>query len=227
MTGSFEVPVVMIIRVLPELESREQWLAFVRREQPYCLIEAPECLVDFQTHFLQLTLFNRDPDQTHRDPERYTLGSRASMQPAWDLIKACGWSLKRIIAGLEQLGFDSNVRDNALLGLHGDVTVRKRFARERNLVPPSASGLLAPLTALPEQWSGETLCRLLANGQWHDWQAEADGAPSPRALLLALQQSCEQWQVARRDGRLVLRYAGVPQVSFIPDPTPPKPRLLD
>lgn len=217
----------MIIRVLPELESRDQWLAFVRREQPYCLIESPECLVDFQTSFLQLTLFEQLPEQAHQDPKRYTLGARSSMQPAWALIKGCGWSLKQLISGLEQLDFSSNVRDNALLRLHGDLSVRKRFAHERNLLPPSASGLLRPLLQLPSQWSGETLCRLLANGQWRDWQAESQDAPSPRALLLALRQDCEPWQLARHGERLVLRCDGVPQVSFVPDPTPPKPRLLD
>lgn len=217
----------MIIRVLPELESREHWLAFIRREQPYCLIEAPECLVDFQTSFLQLTLLERDPQQQHQDPERYTLGARHSMQPAWALIKACDFSLRRIVAGLQQLDFSSSVRDNALLGVHGDITIRKRFAREPNLVSPSATGLLPPLRALPEQWSGESLCRLLANGQWRDWRAESDEAPSPRALLLALQQSCDRWQLGQREGRLVLRHAGEPQVSLLPDLRPPRPRLLD
>ncbi|KEA63700.1 hypothetical protein ADIMK_2156 [Marinobacterium lacunae] len=214
----------MIIRVLPELENRDQWLAFLRREQPYCLIEQPECLVDFQTSFLQLTLFNQD----NRDPERYTLGARSSMQPAWDLIRGCNWSLRAIIKGLQQLDFNTNVRDNALLGLHGDVSVRKRFANERNLLSPTASGLLHPLDALPEQWSGDALCRLLANEQWRDWQSESEGENlSPRALLLALQQSCEQWQVARRGERLILRHAGTPMVSFIPDSSPPAPRLTD
>lgn len=217
----------MIIRVLPALESREQWLAFVRREQPYCLIETPECLVDFQTPFLQLTLFNRDSEPSQRDPQRYTLGSRSSMQPAWELIKRCGWSLTALVEGLEQLDFDSNVRDNALLRLHGDISVRKRFAHERNLLPPSASGLLLPLSRLPERWCGTTLCRLLANGQWRDWQTETAAAPSPRALLLALQQDCKPWQLAWREGRLLLRYAGVTQVSFVPTLGPPAPRLLD
>ncbi|MBV1789638.1 hypothetical protein KQ940_16410 [Marinobacterium sp. D7] len=214
----------MIIRVLPELENRDQWLSFLRREQPYCLVEQPECLVDFQTHFLQLTLFRQD----HRDPERYTLGSRNSMQPAWDLIRGCNWSLSAIIDGLSQLDFGSNVRDNSLLGLHGDVSVRKRFASERTLLPPTASGLFKPLNRLPDQWSGDTLCRLLANEQWRDWQAEnEEEAISPRALLLALQQSCDAWQVARHGERLLLRHAGKPMVSFVPDPTPPRPRLVD
>lgn len=227
----------MIIRVLPELENRDQWLAFLRREQPYCLVEQPECLVDFQTSFLQLTLFNqesnrepsnRESHKESRDPERYTLGSRSSMQPAWDLIRGCNWSLKAIIDGLNRLDFATNVRDNSLLGLHGDVSVRKRFVSERTLLPPTASGVLKPLERLPEQWSGDTLCRLLANDQWREWQAEnEDETLSPKALLLALQQSCEQWQVARQGERLVLRHAGVPMVSFVPNPIPPKPRLLD
>ncbi|GGB96798.1 hypothetical protein GCM10011352_23670 [Marinobacterium zhoushanense] len=218
----------MIIRVLPELENRDQWLSFLRREQPYCLVEQPECLVDFQTHFLQLTLFSPISNLGQRDPERYTLGSRSSIQPAWDLIRGCNWSLTAIIDGLAQLEFGTNVRDNSLLGLHGDVSVRKRFASERELLPPSASGLFTPLTQLPEQWSGDTLCRLLANEQWRDWQSEsADETLSPRALLLALQQSCDSWQVARLGERLLLRHAGRPMVSFIPDSTPPKPRLVD
>ncbi|WP_027852326.1 hypothetical protein [Marinobacterium litorale] len=214
----------MIIRVLPELENRSQWLAFMRREQPYCLIEQPECLVDFQTHFLQLTLFSQD----HRDPERYTLGSRASMKPAWDLIKGCNWSLRRIIEGLEQLEFDANVRDNALLGVHGDVSVRKRRAREPNLIAPSQSGLLTPLRELPDNWTVASLSKLLANAQYRDWNDECNPPLlSPRTLLIALRDSAEHWQVARDGGRLFVLYKGEPLASFTPNLEPPPPRLRE
>lgn len=214
---------MMNIRVLPELESREQWLAFIRREQPYCLVEEPPCLVDFQTSFLQLTLFNSD----HRDAERYTLGSRSAMQPAWELIKGCNWSLRRLAEGLAQLDFSSNVRDNELLRNHTDLSVRKRFVNEPRLLPPSSTGLLQPLKQLPQQWSCETLCQLLANEQWRDWRNEGEAAVSPKALLLELQQNLLLWQVARRDERLYLRREGRPVVSFIPDPVQPAPRLAE
>ncbi len=219
----------MIIRVLPELESREQWIAFCRREQPYCLIERPACLVDFQTSFLQLTLFapataNAAPDVT-RDPVRYSLGSRHSMQPAWELIKGCQWSLHQLLDGLEQLDFDSNVRDNALLQLHGDLSVRKRFVHEPRLVAPAASGLLAPLTQLPDSLTHDELCRLLANQQWHSWRDLGANRASPQALLLSLQQQPAAWNLLHQGARLVLLYCGQPLASFIPDLTPPQPRL--
>ncbi|WP_432695929.1 hypothetical protein ACQUQP_15490 [Marinobacterium sp. YM272] len=213
----------MNIRVLPALESREAWLAFIRREQPYCLVEDPQCLVDFQTSFLQLTLFNND----HRDAERYTLGSRSAMQPAWALIKGCNWSLKTLVTGLSALDFSSNVRDNELLRGHTDLSVRKRFVNESRLVSPALTGLLQPLSALPAQWSGESLCQLLANDQWRDWRSESDEPISPRALLLELQQHLPLWQVARKGERLFLRREGKPLVSFIPDPVQPAPRLAE
>lgn len=212
----------MIIRVLPELESRDQWLAFCRREQPYCLVERPECLVDLQTHFLQLTLFQRSAD---RDPVRYTLGSRRSLEPAWDLIRGCQWSLAQIVDGLEQLDFSGNVRDNALLSRHRDLSVRKRFVREPHLTPPSASGLLNPLSSLPENWDLDSLCRLIANRQWRDWRAEQTSSPSAQALLVALQETDAQWQVMRRGARLILLHEGTPLISLIPDTQPPEPRL--
>lgn len=214
----------MIIRVLPELESRDAWLAFMRREQPYCLIERPQCLVDFQTHYLQLTLFPH-PELAHRDPVRYSLGSRQSMQPAWNLVRGCHWSLRQVIEGLEQLDFSSNVRDNSLLKLHGDLTVRKRFVRETRLIAPAASGLLHPLIRLPKAFSVLDLSRLLANRQFQDWRAESAGAPSPQACLLALEQQPDAWQIAQRDGRLVLFYEGAPLLSFIADLSPRRPRL--
>lgn len=214
---------MMNIRVLPELESRDQWLAFIRREQPYCLVEEPQCLVDFQTSFLQLTLFSAD----HRDAERYTLGSRSAMQPAWALIKGCNWSLKHLTRGLSELDFSSNVRDNELFRGNTDLSVRKRFVHEPRLVPPAATGLLQPLQALPAQWSGESLCQLLANEQWRDWRNEGDTTITPRALLLELQQNLPLWQVARSGERLFLRREGEPLVSFIPDPVQPAPKLAE
>ncbi|KGK41975.1 hypothetical protein LH51_10735 [Nitrincola sp. A-D6] len=99
----------MLIRILPSLESREAWLNFFRREIPYCLVDDQATLVDFQSTYLQLTHLNTSLS----DPIRYTLGARTSLEPAWQLIKRCNWSLKAVLEGLDSLEFSSNARDNA------------------------------------------------------------------------------------------------------------------
>ena len=75
------------------------------------------------------------------------------------------------------------MRDNALLGVHGDVSVRKRRAREPNLVAPSQSGLLTPLRELPDNWTVASLSKLLANAQYRNWNDECNPPLlSPRTL---------------------------------------------
>jgi hypothetical protein len=201
----------MIIRVLPQLESREEWLAFCRRETPYCLIDQPGCLVDFQTHFLQLTLFDTLPEV------RYTLGSRRSMEPAWKLIKGCNWSLTRLIDGLASLEFGSNVRDNSLLGLSGDLSARRSFPRDRHLHSPASSRLLPALKQLPQQWNSHTLSCLLANEQFRDWREEQEDASlSALAVLLNLLEHPQQWSGRAFGPRLQICYRNQVLASLIP-----------
>jgi hypothetical protein len=201
----------MIIRVLPQLESREEWLVFCRRETPYCLIDQPSCLVDFQTHFLQLTLFETVPEV------RYTLGSRRTMEPAWQLIKGCNWSLTRLIEGLASLDFGSNVRDNGLLGLGGDLSARRSFPRDRHLHSPASSRLLPPLKQLPQQWNSHTLSCLLANEQFRDWRDEQEEASlSAAGILLDMLDQPEQWSGRPFGPRLQLFYRNQVLTSLIP-----------
>ncbi|MBV0932902.1 hypothetical protein [Marinobacterium weihaiense] len=202
----------MIVRVLPQLESRAQWIAFCQREAPYCLVESPACLVDFQSHFLQLTLFGKGA------PVRYTLGSRRSMDPAWQLIKRCRWSLSRLIEGLGTLEFGANVRDNELLGVHTDLSARLSFPRDPHLHAPDSSRLLAPLKTLPAHWNGQALGALLANGQFRDWRLEQEQAPlGPDAVLLDLLDHPDDWQARPSGPRLMIFCRQQPLASLIPD----------
>ncbi len=203
----------MIIRVLPQLETRAEWMAFCRRESPYCLVDTPACLVDFQTHFLQLTLF------LDKGPVRYTLGSRRSIDPAWQLIKRCNWSLKAILEGLDTLDFGSNVRDNELLGIHTDLSARRSFPRDPHLNAPDSSALLTPLTGFPSHWNGVTLQRLLVSGQFRDWRLEQDTIElSPRGLLIELVEHPKTWSAQLTGPRLQVFYKQRTLIaSCIPD----------
>ncbi len=202
----------MIVRVLPQLESRDQWIAFCRREIPYCLVDTPACLVDFQSHFLQLTLFTQD------DPLRYTLGSRRSMDPAWQLIKRCNWSLNRLVGGLSTLDFGGNVRDNELLGAHSDLSVRLSRPRDPHLHAPACSERLAPLRGLPAHWDCLSVKRLLANRQFRDWRHEQDeGGLGPASILLDLLDNGNDWQARPCGPRLQLSCRGRVMVSLIVD----------
>ncbi|MBY4678739.1 hypothetical protein [Marinobacterium arenosum] len=214
----------MIIPVLPELNSRAQWIAFCRRETPYCFVATPECLVDMQTSYLQLTLLSDIPDG--KQPVKYSLGSRLSVEPVWQLIKGCQWNLATIIEGLEALDFRSNVRDNSLLGVHTDLTVRKFFAKERPLIAPSSIGLLQPLHEAPPIWSARPLMALLANGQYQDLQGRA-GSPAPPVaqLLLQMMEQPQSWLGHEHRGRLYLLHERKAVASLLMELKPPKPRL--
>lgn len=210
----------MMIRVLPGLETREEWLAFMRRETPYCLIDTPPVLVDFQGTFLQLTHFPSGSS----DPIRYTLGSKTSLEPAWDLIRGCQWSLSFLLRGLSELAFDSNVRDNALPGFSSDLSLRRSFARERNLPEPAASQLLSALEKLPETWDLDSVQRLLANQQFSQWQA-LEGRYTPLGVLVSLIEEPQHWHISAELGGLRLSRLQRPQVQLTPRLTPPPQRL--
>lgn len=202
----------MIVRVLPQLESRDEWIAFCRRESPYCLVDTPACLVDFQSHFLQLTLFKGET------PVRYTLGSRRSTDPAWRLIKGCNWSLTHLLGGLGTLDFGGNVRDNELLGVHTDLSARCSYPRDPHLRAPDCSEQLSPLQALPAHWDNLSLKRLLAHRQYRDWRLEQDSVQlGPAAVLLDLLDHDATWQANSSGSRLQLRHRGKVLASLIID----------
>lgn len=222
----------MIIPVLPQLHSRNQWIDFCRRETPYCYIEQPQCLVDMQTTYLQLTLF--DAGKQGRQATKYSLGSRISVEPVWKLIKSCEWQLGRIIEGLERMDFSSNVRDNSMLQAHTDVTVRKFFSKERSLIAPGTLGVLQPVTDEPDIWTGPLLMRLLAHQQYRQYRSGRDATQLQNAnsLLLEIMMEPYHWMGQRQEEKLNLYYRvnrdGALQhmASLLPDFRLPAPQLI-
>lgn len=232
----------MNIRCLPHLNTREAWLAFCQREVPYCFIEQPECLVDFQTTYLMITLLDRNT-RDGKQATKYSLGSRTSLAPAWNFIKACSFDLGLMIDGLNQVNFNSNVRDNSFLKAHTDLTVRKFFSKERSIISPSHLGRLLPLSEAPEYWELHHACALLANQQFRHLRTEQQalpgganpaeefkGIPAPDAqtMLLKILSAPQDWRVLPHPGepnRLILQHNQASLCSFEPFYQPPKPKL--
>ncbi|MEH6652000.1 MAG: hypothetical protein V7707_18415 [Motiliproteus sp.] len=208
----------MIIRIIDSLSSRQQWIEFCRRERPYCFVRRPDTLIDFQTTYLTITLLNQQV-RHGQQATKYSIGSRASIAPAWQFIKACQFDLQRMIDLLQQQQFDGNARDNALAGLRRDTHIRKFFAKERAVVSPAFLGPLQPLTTAPAFWDLHTVCRLLANQQFEQLRSDspdniqADPAkeqtpetkvPDAKALLLTLIENPDRWQIESRPPRLYI-----------------------
>ena len=224
----------MVIPVLPALNTRDRWLAFCRRERPYAFIEQPNCLLDFQSTFLKITLLP-EPGHFH-DSLKYSLGARSSMEPVWRLIKACQWDLSAIIQGLEQMDFSSNVRDNSLLKVHTDLSLRKYFSREPHLVAAQTLGLLPPLAAPPSIWDAHALNCLISNQQFSEMRSEiislpgsklygGVGLPTLAEISLTLMDPVEQCHGQWVDKRLYVFRGKQPYISCVPDLRWPKPRL--
>lgn len=217
----------MHIPVLNQLETRTQWISFLRRERPLAYIKTPLALIDCQSTYLQITLL----DATMLDGRqaiKYSLGARYSMAPAWKLIKACHWQLSAIITGLESMDFGSNVRDNSLLGAHTDLTVRKFFAKDKHLLAPTLLGELPIQKDFPEQWDIPALCALLSRGQFTDATfLAAPDKPAPiKGVLLKLLDSAEGWSChTHASGEVELSYRGKPILALRPYLARPEPRL--
>jgi len=222
----------VIIPVLPSLNTRDQWMSFCRRESAYCFIEEPECLLDFQSTFLKITLLPKST--VEQDSIKYSLGSRNSMEPVWRLIKACNWDLNTIITGIEKMDFSSNVRDNSLLQVHTDLSARKFFSRERYVVSPQSIGVLEPLSIMPEIWERHSLSRMVSNKQYNALQNErktqpgnkrSTSVPSHDEICITLLDPTKTCIGQIHKGRLHIFCQKQPFISLIPDLTWPHPRL--
>ena len=232
----------MNIRCLPHLNTKDAWLAFCQREVSYCFTEQPEALVDFQTNYLMLTVLDNKTRQG-KQAIKYSLGSRSSLEPAWNFIKACNFNLQQMIDGLNQVNFDGNVRDNSLLKAHTDLTVRKFFAKERTIISPGHLGNLLPVTESIKHWDLHLLCRILANGQYQDirteqlalpnsneFMVEFKGIPAPevQGMLIEIIDQPELWQVNPHPNdskRAIVLRQDTPLCSFEPLYEAPKPKM--
>lgn len=208
--------VVMIISVLHSLENKSDWLSFFRREHPYCLVDKPAVLVDFQSTFLQLTCFQPGAS----DALRYTLGSRTSLEPAWQLIKGCHWSLNAVVEGLNSLNFNTNVRDRGHFNLPSDLSVRKSFTREPRLYP------FAGETA-KERITPDSLAELLRNQQYEQLQIlSSQGALNVHSLMISLATEHHVWQLFEENSKILAHYRGRPMFALQLSKQTPKRHLL-
>lgn len=209
-------------------------MAFCRRELPYCFVESPECLIDFQSTFLKITLLPKNT--LVHDAVKYSLGSRTSMEPVWRLIKGCNWDLHAMIRGLQEMDFGSNVRDNSLLKAHTELSARKYFTRERCIVAPTSIGLLEPLMAMPDIWDAATITRLISNQQFEQLRNEQKAlpggkvfggidAPGLNEIRMILLDPVEQCIGQMHQGRLHVFRGKQPFISLKPLLHWPKPRL--
>ncbi|WP_372738097.1 hypothetical protein [Neptunomonas sp.] len=219
---------MMHIPVLNQLETRTEWISFFRRERSYAYITNPLCLVDLQTTYLQITLLKEDM-LDGRQATKFSLGSKSSIEPAWKMIKACNWQLSGIIDGLVSLKFNSNARDNAFPGIHRDLTVRKFFAKDKQLLAPTLIGPLSPLTQEPESWSINDVCRLLSHHQYsHSKFLPQPLKPAPlRSMLLKIIDSPYGWTVTNNGTEITLSYLNKALLSIQPDIKKPAPRLQE
>lgn len=173
----------MIIPVLPSLQGRSQWIAFCRRERPYCYVREPDTLVDMQSTFLIITLLG-DHVRDGRQATKFSIGTRTSLQPAWQFIQACNFDLRYMVNGLQQVRFDGNARDNSRFRAADNVSIRKFFSKEAALLSSAAIGPLEPLQQLPERWSLLHTCQLLANEQFDELRCEGQ-LPAPGSIRTA------------------------------------------
>ena len=212
----------MIIRILPSLSNRQQWINFCRRESAYCFVEKPDTLIDFQSNHLIITLLNQQV-RNGKDAVKFSIGSRHSIEPAWNFIKAGRFNLDYIVKSLEAVDFQGNARDNSFLRTITDVKIRKFFAKEQAIISPSFLGPLEPMTQLPKFWVLHDCCRLLANQQFQQLRLEVQRLnteqqlnPDPSGVLLTLIEKPDQWKVRLRNSRIWLLQGTQPIFSFIP-----------
>lgn len=216
----------MVIRILPRLSHRQEWIDFCSRETSYCYVEQPSTLVDFQSSLLMITLL---PDGLidGRKAVKYSIGSPQTIKPAWDFIEGCRFNLNLMVEGLETVDFSSNARDNHHLGFCPEANVRKFFNKESAIIAPNSTGTLNPIIETPETWRIHHIARLIANDQFTDFRSEQshlntepDGETDPSHLLVKLIEQPQQWQVRIRNRRLWLINHSVPRYSLLPELNP-------
>jgi len=195
----------MMIPILSELESRQQWIAFFQRERPYAQIRQPNCRIDLQTTYLQITCFGEQP-------VRFTLGSKTTLEPVWQIISRCRWSLSEIISGLEGLDSGPSVRDRRVSDWSPDLSVRRSIPREQQLYTEESLGVW-PDPATLKINSPERLCALIAWDQIDAWESHF----SPVQWLLHASAHQAAWKVSETaDGVVEITSPNLPLARFKP-----------
>lgn len=208
-----------MIPVLPELENREQWLAFLRRERPYAQVRKPSCRIDLQSTYLKITLVN----EVNASPLRFTLGSRSSVEPIWQLISGCQWSLTEMIEGLGASDFNTNARDNRISGWSPDLSVRRSFPRESGLFSGNDLGVFKKhhSDSIPSDIS--SVISRLAWGKY----TQLSKNYSACSAITALSEQREHWQITQLSEsslRLTHPERDSIEISFAPSPFAPSLR---
>lgn len=196
-----------MIPILAELEQRDQWIAFFQRERAYAQIKQPHCRVDLQTSYLQITRLDTSAAL------RYTLGSRVSIEPLWQLLSRCNWSLKIILEGLESLEPGANLRDKAESTWQPDLSVRRSIAREQHLYSD------APLGCWPQPSTQAKIDSLNQACSWIAWHKidHWESALSPVQWLALTEAQPEGWNLHQlSDGSVLLEHASMPSAQFKP-----------
>ncbi|MFP8967170.1 hypothetical protein ACKC9G_11375 [Pokkaliibacter sp. CJK22405] len=206
----------MMIRILPKLEKAEHWQSFIQREQRYCFITEPETLVDLQANHLRITCLDQGI-RNGRQAVKYSIGAKNSSRPIQHFIAHCRYSLSYMMYLLGQLDFSKSVldfQDNE----SGEIfSIRKYFAREREILSPSLLTELSPLGHWPEKWTLGSLLSLLANRQYHylhtgQQQKKLDGM----ALLLNILESPSRYRVRGHEDKLLISRDGQPFAETAP-----------
>lgn len=193
----------MMIPILPELESREQWIGFFQRERPYAQVRRPNCRVDLQTTYLQITCFGAQP-------VRFTLGSKTTLEPVWQIISRCHWSLSNIIAGLEGIESGRSVRDRGVSDWSPDLSVRRSIPREQQLYTEESLGTWPSPVSFNSN-SPEQISALVAWGKYEDWECEL----GPIQWLLKVDGREEELIVRHSaDGLVEVTHPDLPPIRF-------------
>ncbi|TVQ69463.1 MAG: hypothetical protein EA373_08745 [Oceanospirillales bacterium] len=136
------------------------------------------------------------------DAVRYTLGSRSSLEPAWQLIKGCRWSLQCVIEGLESLNFNTNVRDNSAFKIPSELSVRKSFAHEPRLYPFIAPAKMHSITT-------DQLARVLRADQYDQFEMLSKSfSPSIHSIILSMSTEPQKWRLTQENSRLKAEFNG-------------------
>jgi len=197
----------MMIPILSELEARNQWVEFFQREQSYAQVKRPNCRIALQATYLQLTRLDLP------QPIRYTLGSRSSIEPVWDLISRCDWSLKALVEGLDGLALGASVRELSGRDWSADLSVRRSIPREQQLYTEAELGAWSAPSKTMRLDSLNAICSVIAWRKISDWESQI----SPLQWLLEVQDFADEWQIRHlKDGTIQLTHPHRPDARFKP-----------